>query len=1134
MDPNRKSAKEIFMQAVEKAPSDRDAYLDEACRGDHALRQRVEALLRANDAPGAFLSSPQNDINETVARPTAQPLVGTIIAGRYKLLEQIGDGGMGTVWMAEQRAPIKRLVAIKLIKPGMDSNAVLGRFEAERQALALMDHPNIAKVLDGGTTAEGRPYFVMELVKGLPLTEYCDARRLSLKERLSLFIDVCAAVQHAHQKGVIHRDLKPTNVLVTEHDGKPIPKVIDFGLAKALNATNMLTDRTLHTAYGTVVGTPLYMAPEQVGINALDVDTRTDIYSLGVVLYELLAGSTPLETKRVKQAAWDEVKRLIREEDPPRPSTRLSTSISLPGIAASRGAEPAQLSRLVKGELDWIAMKALEKDRGRRYETANGLAMDVRRYLSGEPVLAVPPSRRYRLRKFIVRNSAAMSAAAAIILLLVGGVTVSSWLAVRAHHAAIQARDAQNAEALRAQGERQAKLESEARRIDVEHQKARAEAGEKKAEEEKQAAEAVLNFLEDRLLSQADALTQADTLLQSGGRSSDVRMNPTIRELLDRAAVELAPDKIDAAFPNQQLVQADILQAIGNAYRGIGQDTKAIQFLQRALELARQKLGPDEPRTLVIMNNLVVAYDGANLPALALPLAEETARNMKQKLGTKDRRTLVALSNVSSAELDVGRVDAAFQHSEEVYRLMQVNLGENDELTLQAGRNLAVCYQKTGRNELALPLITDIVKRQNQRLGPLHPATFYSNQLLATILIHTGKQQAGLLLLKECADLFEIKLGDQHPLTLGSRMILAREYGAAGKFEDAIPLMEQTLQIEKEKLGPDNPLTIDGMEVLANLYNHSGKSDEGTRLMNDALAIRKNAVGVQNRDTLLAMNNLGVAYQKSGKSDLAVPLLDQVLNLATANLGFDDSVTSAARINLASTYQQMAKPQLAVAMHAQALKQMTAKYGAEDSHTRLVANNLAEAYLAAAVQHAWFGRHAEFTDTIQQALAFAKDTTDPINAERIAKACIAFPTSDQSILTAGLELAQRAVKLGQKHPYLPYFKTTLGIAFYRNGHFAQAEAALSDAAKGTPNTRLIAIANCYRAMSLCQLGQVDAARPLAADAASKTQPPATTDKLVPFHDELILEMASKEAATLLNAASAPATAPVSPASSAHN
>jgi serine/threonine protein kinase/tetratricopeptide (TPR) repeat protein len=429
---------DLFAAAVVITDSrERGAFLDRECLGRTDLRRRLDQILEAHGRSHPVLDLPNGgDPNATVI--PASSLVGTIVAARYKLLEEIGDGGMGTVWMAEQREPVRRLVALKLIKTGMDSKAVLARFEAERQALALMDHPHIAKVLDAGTTDDGRPYFVMELVKGLPLTEYCDARRLPVKDRLDLFAKICSAVQHAHQKGIIHRDLKPSNVLVTEHDGKPVPKVIDFGLAKALNASNMLTERTLHTAYGTVVGTPLYMAPEQVGINALDVDTRSDIYALGVILYELLTGSTPLEKARFKEAAWDEVKRLIREEEPPRPSTRLSSDQSLPSLAASRQLEPAQLRRLIRGDLDWIVMKALDKDRSRRYDTANGLARDIERYLDGDAVEACPPTLGYKLQKFLRRNRPQVIAAALLLVALLAGITGTTWGLIRAERASAE------------------------------------------------------------------------------------------------------------------------------------------------------------------------------------------------------------------------------------------------------------------------------------------------------------------------------------------------------------------------------------------------------------------------------------------------------------------------------------------------------------------------------------------------------------------------------------------------------------------------------------------------------------------------------------------------------------------------
>jgi serine/threonine protein kinase len=463
-DPHR--LEELFVAALAiGSPEKRAAYCDEACAGDAGLRRRLDALLAAHDAAGSFLEKPAAGEGITSGLATGEGIQpgaatpptegpGTLI-GSYKLLQQIGEGGMGTVWMAEQQQPVRRLVALKVIKPGMDSAQVVARFEAERQALALMDHHNIARVFDGGATEGGRPYFVMELVKGVPIGRYCDEQRLTPRERLELFVPVCQAVQHAHQKGVIHRDLKPSNVLVAPYDGRPVPKVIDFGVAKATG--QRLTEQTLFTAFGSVVGTLEYMSPEQAELNNQDIDTRSDIYSLGVLLYELLTGTTPLDQERLKKAGFLEVLRIIREEEPPRPSLRLSTSRELLPASARRQAGPAELAKVVRGELDWIVMKALDKDRARRYETARDLARDLERYLRDEPVEACPPSVAFRLRKAVRRHKKALATAATIVVLLVLGVAVSAYLAVRATQAEGEALEQRNAaDRARAEAEVQA------------------------------------------------------------------------------------------------------------------------------------------------------------------------------------------------------------------------------------------------------------------------------------------------------------------------------------------------------------------------------------------------------------------------------------------------------------------------------------------------------------------------------------------------------------------------------------------------------------------------------------------------------------------------------------------------------
>ncbi len=440
LDQNKLNIDEIFFAALEKSPAEeRSAYLDLACGNDIALRQRVDRLLSAQPEVTSFLESPAAGVvMDTACAPSIAEQPGARI-GPYKLLEQIGEGGFGVVFMAEQTTPVRRKVALKIIKPGMDSKQVIARFEAERQALALMDHPNIARVFDAGATSSGRPYFVMELVHGVPITEYCNLQKLTPSDRLKLFIDVCRAVQHAHQKGIIHRDLKSSNVMVTMHDDKPVPKIIDFGVSKAIS--HQLTEKTLFTAYGQMVGTPMYMSPEQAQMSGLDVDTRSDVYSLGVLLYELTTGTTPFDEAALKRVGFDEMRRMIREDEPLRPSLRINTLKAdlLSTVADQRKIDPHKLSDTLRGELDWIVMKCLEKDRNRRYDSANSLAADIERYLNDEPVHACPPSATYRFGKFVRRHKAALAAAAGlagVLVLTLAGLAVGSLLIWRANNEA--------------------------------------------------------------------------------------------------------------------------------------------------------------------------------------------------------------------------------------------------------------------------------------------------------------------------------------------------------------------------------------------------------------------------------------------------------------------------------------------------------------------------------------------------------------------------------------------------------------------------------------------------------------------------------------------------------------------------
>jgi serine/threonine protein kinase len=532
---DKPSVDSIFLAAVELPSDQRPAFLDEACGDDAALRARVERLLAAQSQNESFLESPAPELGATGERPIAEAPGDAI--GPYKLLQQIGEGGFGVVFLAEQERPVRRRVALKVIKPGMDTRAVVGRFEAERQALAIMAHPHIAKVLDAGTTENGRPYFVMELVQGVPITDYCDQSNLATRERLELFVTVCQAVQHAHQNGIIHRDIKPTNVLVAIQDGKPTPKIIDFGVAKAIGE-HSLTERTLTTAFAQMIGTPMYMSPEQAELSPLGVDTRSDIYSLGVMLYELLTGTTPFDKDRLHEASYDELRRIIREEEPPRPSARVSTLAAdlATTVAERRRTDARRLGQQVRGELDWIVMKCLEKDRNRRYESAGGLARDVERYLHDEPVQACPPSAAYRLRKFIRRNKIA----AAFVLLLVAATAALT-------------------------------LSNVQTRI-----------SERRAITENAKAQAVSNLLQE--------------MLRSANPEAAKDAEYTVRQLLDEFSANFA-----AGLPDQPEVEAEIRATIGRAYSRLGVGDKSEPQLTKALELRRRIYGPDDERVAEVL-----------------------------------------------------------------------------------------------------------------------------------------------------------------------------------------------------------------------------------------------------------------------------------------------------------------------------------------------------------------------------------------------------------------------------------------------------------------------------------------------------------------------------------------------------
>jgi eukaryotic-like serine/threonine-protein kinase len=640
MNRPSKTLESILAEAVEIAlPDERQAFLSKACGENMVLRAKVEQLMANHFRAGSFLERPAANLH-TAAQPVQGEASGTLI-GPYKLLEQIGEGGMGVVFVAEQQHPVRREVALKLIKPGMDSKQVIARFEAERQALALMDHPNIAKVLDAGTTDAGRPYFVMELVRGIPITEYCDQARLTVRQRLEVFVQVCRAVQHAHTKGVIHRDLKPSNVLVTSHDGVPVPLVIDFGVAKALG--QQLTERTLHTAFALIIGTPMYMSPEQAEFNQLGVDTRSDLYSLGVVLYELLTGATPFDQERLRTADHDELRRVLREEEPPRPSARLSTlGAALSTASDRRRVDPRSLNQVLRGELDWIVMKALEKDRNRRYESASAFAADVQHYLSDEPVEACPPSARYRLKKYVRRNRRLLVPMAVVAMVLMAATLVSAWQAWRAGNA------------------------------------------ERRAASEAAIVRAVNAFHQD-LLQQVGS----DPKLHVEARGN---RNLTVGEALDRAAAT-----VHERFGNQPVVEAAIQMAIGHAYVGLDESQLAILHLESAVELRQAHLGSTHADTLDSMETLAGRYSWAARYAEAIALRQQVLTIFTATLGPDHVKTL----NCQHALATDYRRDGQFERSslllENLLDKQRSRCGPIHPDTLNTMHKLALVYADLGR-----------------------------------------------------------------------------------------------------------------------------------------------------------------------------------------------------------------------------------------------------------------------------------------------------------------------------------------------------------------------------------------------------------------------------------------------------
>lgn len=719
----------------------------------------------------AKLDAPlDDDAAQTQTRDAFGASGGTI--GPYRLLETLGEGGMGEVWLAEQTRPVRRQVALKIIKAGLDTAQVVARFQAERQALALMDHPAIAKVFDAGSTDQGRPYFAMEYVRGESLTSHCDRHRLSIRERLELFIQVCEGVQHAHQKGIIHRDLKPSNILVTVQDDRPVPKIIDFGVAKA--TSQPLTEHPLYTALAGFVGTPEYMSPEQAEMGGIDIDTRTDVYAVGVVLYELLTGVLPLEAKSFTDQGLDEIRRVVREVEPPKPSSRVThLGGSSTNAAGARKTDPGHLVRMLRGDLDWIVLKALDKNRTRRYQTINALALDIKRYLADEPVSAGPPSTTYRVRKFARRHRFGVVTAATLLFLLL----ISSFTATFQAARIARERDRANREAL--------------------------------------AARRVADFLV--------GLFRISDPSEARGNSL------TAREVLDKGAATL-----DQTLSDQPELQARLQVTIGKVYMNLGLYQPAEQLLQRAAETYQRHLGRDAAESMATQSTLADVHWYQGRVKVAESIYLEIMNRRQQLLGTDHPDTLRAAFDLASTYYGQGRLTDAEELTRNVLEAQKRVLGTEHPDTLASLNNLGALLQHQNRHDEAVAVNAETLKLRQRVFGPKHPDTLRSYSNVGSNYLRLGRLEEAASHLSVAAEQRREVLGEAHPATLWSVVLLARTYRQQKRFSEAereLLSVAKVLRVSSTTGGTVTAVNVEGLvfnlaEELAELYRTWGKPRE--------------------------------------------------------------------------------------------------------------------------------------------------------------------------------------------------------------------------------------------------------------------------------------------------------------------
>ncbi len=762
--------------------------------------------------------------DELESTRTGEPLNldPAVLVGHYRIVQKLGEGGMGEVYEAQQEKPVRRRVALKLIKLGMDSKQVLARFESERQALALMNHPCVAKVFDAGTTEQGRPFFAMEYVKGEPITTYCDRHRLRTRERIELFIQVCEGVQHAHQKGIIHRDLKPSNVLVTIQDDRPVPKIIDFGVAKATE--QRLTEKTVFTHMGVLIGTPEYMSPEQAEMTGLDVDTRTDVYSLGVMLYELLVGALPFDSKELRSAGYEGLIERIRETEPPKPSRRLDSLGELSSQSAKRRrVDPTTLQRQLRGDLDWITMRAMEKDRTRRYGSPAELAADIVRHLNNEPVLAGPPSTAYRMKKFVRRHTFGVVASAAGLVVLIAFALTMAILAGR---------------------------------IAAERDRANRE-----AEAKGQVSDFLVGLFEvsDPDKARGDSIT-ARQLLDSGAR------------------------KIEATLDDQPGMRAELMSTMGEVYQKLGIYGQAERLLVDALETASDSLGDDHLETALTRSKLAVLYSEQGRYSEAEPLFRRVLEVRQRRLGDSHPDSLEALHHLAVVTMRQGRLDEAEPLFIRTLEARRRALGDDDPDTLLSRNNLAGLYWQQGLLEKAETLFRDSLEAEQRVLGGSHSTTLLTQNNLAGVLWQQGRLNEAETLYSRTLEMRKRVLGDDHPLTLQSQNGLAMLYDNQGRYEQSEELFLRTIEAQKRVLPQDHPDTLITQANLANLYTNTGRLEEAEQLYRRTLEAQKRVLGGSHPNTVLSMYNLACFESLYGERSAALDWLGQAVDAGFADI----------------------------------------------------------------------------------------------------------------------------------------------------------------------------------------------------------------------------------------------------------